>query len=102
MEVEVDSQNLHAVHVLTGLGFIGFRVWGLGFGVWGLGLGVWGLGFGVWGFGVRVWGLGFGVENLLLLTFLSDPWNGYSGPFIYLSSPKGPLSLQPPTLNPTP
>ena len=41
-----------------GLGFKGFRVWGLGFGVWGLGFGVWGLGFGA--VGCRVEGLGPG------------------------------------------
>ena len=29
--------------MVQGLGFIGFRVWGLGFRVWGLGFRVWGL-----------------------------------------------------------
>ena len=32
--------------MVQGLGFIGFRVWGLGFRVWGLGFRVW---FRVWG-----------------------------------------------------
>ena len=45
---------------LLGLGFIGFKIWGLGFTVWGLGFRVKSLGFRVLGLGFRA-GFGFRV-----------------------------------------